>query len=165
MVEIFCNTVNTLFTSYWYNFRLAEEIQEHNDKAIRDGEEAITHPINAFLLIKGMIEDWNKVVKIMRSNSANDFIRNVTGQRVTEHINYPTEVFFFLSLSLNFTSFFLSHKGRYLWYKWSFHENIILNFITVCPKSIKRTFFFAAEYERHTLDVSWRAEMHLVHTI
>ncbi|MCP9259530.1 Prolyl 4-hydroxylase subunit alpha-1 [Dirofilaria immitis] len=69
----------------------AQEIQERNDKAIRDGEEAIQHPINAFLLIKGMTTDWNKVVKIMRSNFADDIIRNVTRQRAIKRISYPTE--------------------------------------------------------------------------
>ncbi|KAK6101570.1 Prolyl 4-hydroxylase subunit alpha-1 [Brugia pahangi] len=75
-----------------YLKKFAQEIQESNNKAIRDGEEAITHPINAFLLIKGMTTDWNKVIKIMRSNSADDFIRNVTNQRIIKRINYPTEV-------------------------------------------------------------------------
>ncbi|EFO16802.2 hypothetical protein LOAG_11701 [Loa loa] len=75
-----------------YLKKFAQEVQERNDKAIRDGEEAITHPVNAFLLIKGMTADWNKVVKIMRSNSADDFIRNVTRQRVIKNINYPTEM-------------------------------------------------------------------------
>nr|CDP99903.1 BMA-PHY-2, isoform h [Brugia malayi] len=75
-----------------YLKKFAQEIQKSNNKAIRDGEEAITHPINAFLLIKGMTTDWNKVIKIMRSNSADDFIRNVTYQRIVKRINYPTEV-------------------------------------------------------------------------
>ncbi|MCP9261188.1 Prolyl 4-hydroxylase subunit alpha-1 [Dirofilaria immitis] len=35
-----------------------------------------------------MVEDWNKVVKIMRFNLADDIIRNMTRQR---NINYPTE--------------------------------------------------------------------------
>ncbi|VDO42609.1 unnamed protein product, partial [Brugia timori] len=74
-----------------YLKKFAQEIQKSNNKAIRDGEEAITHPINAFLLIKGMTTDWNKVIKIMRSNSADDFIRNVTYQRIVKRINYPTE--------------------------------------------------------------------------
>ncbi|VDM99987.1 unnamed protein product [Onchocerca ochengi] len=92
--------------------RFAQEVQERNDKAIRDGEEAIRHPINAFLLIKGMTTDWNKVVKIMRSNSADDIIRNVTRQRATKRISYPTEVLF-----LRFAIQFLSQKSWYLWYK------------------------------------------------
>ncbi|KAM3719934.1 Prolyl 4-hydroxylase subunit [Dirofilaria immitis] len=71
-----------------YLKKLAQEIKQHNDKAIQDGEEAIKHPVNAFLLIKGMVEDWNKVVKIMRFNLADDIIRNMTRQR---NINYPTE--------------------------------------------------------------------------
>nr|AAL08488.1 prolyl-4-hydroxylase alpha subunit-like protein [Onchocerca volvulus] len=74
-----------------YLKKFAQEVQEHNDKAIRDGEEAIRHPINAFLLIKGMITDWNKIVKIMRSNSADDVIRNVTRHQDIKCINYPTE--------------------------------------------------------------------------
>ncbi|CAG9530036.1 unnamed protein product [Cercopithifilaria johnstoni] len=75
-----------------YLKKFAEEVQEHNNKAIQDGAEAIKHPINAFLLIKEMTMDWNKVIKIMRSNSADDFIRNLTRQRIDKRINYPTEV-------------------------------------------------------------------------
>ncbi|VDM91575.1 unnamed protein product, partial [Onchocerca ochengi] len=71
--------------------KFAQEVQERNDKAIQDGEEAIQHPINAFLLIKGMTTDWDKVVKMMRSNSFDEVIRNVTRQKDTKHINYPTE--------------------------------------------------------------------------
>ncbi|KAM3718366.1 Prolyl 4-hydroxylase subunit [Dirofilaria immitis] len=74
-----------------YLKKFAQEIQERNDKAIKDGEEAIRHPINAFLLIKGMTADWKKVVKIMQSNSANDIIHNMTRQRSINRINYPTE--------------------------------------------------------------------------
>ncbi|VDM93892.1 unnamed protein product [Onchocerca ochengi] len=61
------------------------------DRAIRRGEEAIRHPINAFLLLKEMLSDWNKVVKIMRFNSTYGVIRNMTDQQATKRINYPTE--------------------------------------------------------------------------
>ncbi|VDM97893.1 unnamed protein product, partial [Onchocerca ochengi] len=74
-----------------YLKRFAQEIQERDDEAIRNGEEAIKHPINAFLLIKGMVTDWNKVVKIMLSNSADDVIQNMTHQRIVKRISYPTE--------------------------------------------------------------------------
>ncbi|MCP9256851.1 Prolyl 4-hydroxylase subunit alpha-2 [Dirofilaria immitis] len=75
------------FGIWWF----VQEAEEHNDKAIRDCEEAIKHPINAFLLIKRMITDWNKVVKIMQSNSADDIIRNVTSQRAVKRIKYPAK--------------------------------------------------------------------------
>ncbi|OZC05620.1 prolyl 4-Hydroxylase alpha-subunit, region, partial [Onchocerca flexuosa] len=61
----------------------SQEIQERSDKAIRDCEEVIRHPINGFLLIKDLITDWNKAVNIMRSNSADDVIRNMTRQKTT----------------------------------------------------------------------------------
>ncbi|VDO62053.1 unnamed protein product [Onchocerca flexuosa] len=38
-----------------------------------------------------MTADWDKVVKIMRSNSFNDVIRNVTRKKDIKQINYPTE--------------------------------------------------------------------------
>lgn len=66
---------------------------------------AITHPVNAFLLIKEMIMDWNKVIEIMRFNTADDFIHNVTQQRIDKRINYPTEVLFFLPFYYNFLFF------------------------------------------------------------
>ncbi|OZC05466.1 prolyl 4-Hydroxylase alpha-subunit, region, partial [Onchocerca flexuosa] len=70
-----------------------QKIREHNDKTIRDVEKAVKHPINAFLLVKEMITDWNKVMKIMQSNSADDVIRNITRQKTTfKRINYPTEI-------------------------------------------------------------------------
>uniref|UniRef100_A0A8R1XNM9 procollagen-proline 4-dioxygenase n=1 Tax=Onchocerca volvulus TaxID=6282 RepID=A0A8R1XNM9_ONCVO len=74
---------------YLKNF--AQEVQEHNDKAISGGDKGIRHPINEFLLIERMITDWNKVVKIMRSNSADDIICNLTRQKAIKLINYPTE--------------------------------------------------------------------------
>ncbi|VDM94698.1 unnamed protein product, partial [Onchocerca ochengi] len=74
-----------------YLRKFAREIHEHNDKALRNGEDAIRHPINTFLLIKSMTADWNKVVKIMQSNSANDVIRNVTSQKNIKYLYYPTQ--------------------------------------------------------------------------
>ncbi|VBB33991.1 unnamed protein product [Acanthocheilonema viteae] len=74
-----------------YLRKFAEEVEEHNNKAIRDGTEAILNPINAFLLIKEMKMDWDKATKIMRANSADDFIHNVTLQRINKRIKYPTE--------------------------------------------------------------------------
>ncbi|OZC05434.1 prolyl 4-Hydroxylase alpha-subunit, region [Onchocerca flexuosa] len=78
-----------------YLKKLLQKVEEHNDKVIRDGEETIRHPFNAFLLINGMITDWNKVIKIMRSNSADDIIRNMTRLRDIRHTYYPTEVLLF----------------------------------------------------------------------
>lgn len=72
--------------------RFAEEVQMRSENAVADGEDHITHPVNAFLLIKGMTSDWLKVVGLMRSNSADDFIRNVSYQRILQKINYPTQV-------------------------------------------------------------------------
>uniref|UniRef100_A0A2K6VM80 procollagen-proline 4-dioxygenase n=1 Tax=Onchocerca volvulus TaxID=6282 RepID=A0A2K6VM80_ONCVO len=74
-----------------YLKKFAQKVKEHIDKAIRDTEGAIRYPINAFLVIKEMTADWNKVVKIMQSNSADNVIRNVTRQRIIKHIIYPTE--------------------------------------------------------------------------
>ncbi|VDK59359.1 unnamed protein product [Anisakis simplex] len=68
-----------------YLRRFADDVQQRNDNAIADGEESITHPINAFLLIKEMTTDWRKV------NSAEEFIRNATHQRIMKHIRYPTD--------------------------------------------------------------------------
>lgn len=82
-----------------YNFRFADEVQQRNDNAIAYGEESITHPINAFLLIKEMTTDWRKVVDIMMSNSADEFIRNVTHQRIMRRFRYPTEVCHLLNYS------------------------------------------------------------------
>ncbi|OZC05702.1 prolyl 4-Hydroxylase alpha-subunit, region [Onchocerca flexuosa] len=78
-----------------YLKKFSHQVQEHNDIAIRNGEEGIKHPINAFLLIKGMVKNWNKAVKIMRSNSADDIIRNMTRQQYIKRINYPTKELFY----------------------------------------------------------------------
>ncbi|VDM94413.1 unnamed protein product, partial [Onchocerca ochengi] len=75
-----------------YLTKFVQEVREHGNKSIRDGEEVMRYPINSFLPIKGMITDWNKVLKVMRSNSADDVIRMVIRQRTTiKRINYPTE--------------------------------------------------------------------------
>ncbi|VDN07459.1 unnamed protein product, partial [Thelazia callipaeda] len=74
-----------------YLKKFAHEISVRNEKAVKDSMEMITHPINAFRLIKEMTTDWSEVINIMRSNSADDFIRNVTQQRAVNSINYPTK--------------------------------------------------------------------------
>ncbi|KHN73657.1 Prolyl 4-hydroxylase subunit alpha-1 [Toxocara canis] len=74
-----------------YLRKYASEVQRRNDNAMADGENSITHPINAFLLIKEMTTDWRKVVDVMMSNSADDFIRNVTHQRILKEFRYPAE--------------------------------------------------------------------------
>ncbi|OZC05612.1 prolyl 4-Hydroxylase alpha-subunit, region, partial [Onchocerca flexuosa] len=63
-----------------YLKKFVQKLQNHNDKTIKDGGKATRYPINAFLLKKGIITNWNKAVKIMRSNSADDVLRNVTRQ-------------------------------------------------------------------------------------
>ncbi|VDM97740.1 unnamed protein product, partial [Onchocerca ochengi] len=68
-----------------------QELREHNHTAIGGGGKVKRHPINTFLLIKEMTANWNKIVKIMQSNSADDVIRNVTRQKAIKSINYPTE--------------------------------------------------------------------------
>ncbi|OZC05430.1 hypothetical protein X798_07598 [Onchocerca flexuosa] len=74
-----------------YLKKFAQVVKEHNDKAIRDGEGVIRHPINAFLLFKEMIINWNKAVKIMQFNSVDNVIHNVTSYRAIKRITYPTE--------------------------------------------------------------------------
>ncbi|VDK85979.1 unnamed protein product [Onchocerca ochengi] len=74
-----------------YLKKFAQEVKEYNDKATRYCEAAIRHPINVFLLIKVMITDWNKAVKIMQSNSVDNVICNVTHQRAIKRITYPTK--------------------------------------------------------------------------
>uniref|UniRef100_A0A8R1TND4 procollagen-proline 4-dioxygenase n=1 Tax=Onchocerca volvulus TaxID=6282 RepID=A0A8R1TND4_ONCVO len=73
------------------NLRKFAQVKENKDNAIRDGEEMIKHPINAFLLIKEMTTDWKKVVKMMQSNSGDNFIRNVTRQWAIKRITYHFE--------------------------------------------------------------------------
>uniref|UniRef100_A0A8R1XP82 procollagen-proline 4-dioxygenase n=1 Tax=Onchocerca volvulus TaxID=6282 RepID=A0A8R1XP82_ONCVO len=68
-----------------YLKKFTKEVEEHNDKTIRDGEEAIRQLISAFLLNTEMI------TMIMRSNSADAVICNVTLQRAKNRIDYPTK--------------------------------------------------------------------------
>ncbi|OZC06329.1 prolyl 4-Hydroxylase alpha-subunit, region [Onchocerca flexuosa] len=78
-----------------YLKKFVQEIKEHSEKAIRYDKQTIKHPVNAFLMMKEMITHWNKIVKIMRSNSADDAIRNMTRQKtIIKRINYPTELLF-----------------------------------------------------------------------
>ncbi|KAM3722357.1 Prolyl 4-hydroxylase subunit [Dirofilaria immitis] len=74
-----------------YLKKFTQETQERDDETMRVDEEKIKHPVNAFLLIKKMTTEWNEIVKIMLSNSADNIIRNVTRQRAIKRINYPTE--------------------------------------------------------------------------
>ncbi|OZC06206.1 hypothetical protein X798_06810, partial [Onchocerca flexuosa] len=84
------NYVKKELERFDYLKKFAQEAREYKDIAIRNGDKTIKQPINAFLLIKGMIKNWSKIIKIARSNSVGDVIRNMTWD--IKRINYPTQI-------------------------------------------------------------------------
>ncbi|MFH4982414.1 hypothetical protein AB6A40_009123 [Gnathostoma spinigerum] len=89
--EMITNYIQKEMERLDYLRRFALEVKQRNDNAIAGGEDSITHPINAFLLIKEMTSDWARVIEAMKYNSADMFIRNVTQQRLIQRVKYPTE--------------------------------------------------------------------------
>ena len=51
----------------------------------------VTNPVNAYLLIKRLTSDWKYITHLMKSNSAEYFIRNITQGRLDNSVRYPDE--------------------------------------------------------------------------
>lgn len=49
------------------------------------------NPVNAYLLIKRLTSDWKYITHLMKSNTAEYFIRNITQGRENNAVKYPDE--------------------------------------------------------------------------
>lgn len=69
----------------------AIEYLQRNQDAIKDRLEYIGNPLNSYLLIKRLTDDWAYVERLMTSNMADQFLQNITEQRDTTLVKFPDE--------------------------------------------------------------------------
>lgn len=59
--------------------QIADNFEQHSVDALKDPENHVSNPINAFLVVKRFTADWDRVMdKFMRTNSTNEFLHNMT---------------------------------------------------------------------------------------
>jgi prolyl 4-hydroxylase len=72
-------------------FRVAADYSERNAEAMQIGPNYVTNPVNAYLLIKRLTSDWQHVESMMRENSADAFLTNITEKRAANQVKYPDD--------------------------------------------------------------------------
>lgn len=70
-----------------------------NQQVLAEDVNALANPIKTFLFIKHFVADWDGVEKFMTQNTAKGFIWNIAEDRTKRKIEYPTNVFFYYSLT------------------------------------------------------------------
>lgn len=73
--------------------RFAEEYDKKNKEALNQGPQFVENPVNAFLLIKRLTSDWGFVDQLMKTNLAEEFLRNITEvqEQAAATIKFPTD--------------------------------------------------------------------------
>uniref|UniRef100_A0AC34GXF4 Procollagen-proline 4-dioxygenase n=1 Tax=Panagrolaimus sp. ES5 TaxID=591445 RepID=A0AC34GXF4_9BILA len=71
--------------------KFADEYFSRNTESFDDEVNYVSNPVNAYLLIKRLTSDWKYITHLMRSNTADYFIQNVTQGRVNNGVKYPDE--------------------------------------------------------------------------
>ncbi|KAL3079665.1 hypothetical protein niasHS_013947 [Heterodera schachtii] len=49
------------------------------------------NPVNAYLLIKRLTRDWQRIRQLMNANPGDQFIKNITGVREANAVKYPDD--------------------------------------------------------------------------
>lgn len=62
-----------------------------NTQSAEEDIKIVTNPINAYLLIKRLTSDWKYITHLMKSNSAEYFIQNITQGRTDNSVKYPDD--------------------------------------------------------------------------
>ncbi|KRY72308.1 Prolyl 4-hydroxylase subunit alpha-2, partial [Trichinella pseudospiralis] len=70
---------------------LAQEYRESKEKALKEGADRLYNPVNAFLFIKKLTEEWNDVEQLMKSDHADIYLQNITAMRDSSMAKFPTE--------------------------------------------------------------------------
>ncbi|KRZ67945.1 Prolyl 4-hydroxylase subunit alpha-2, partial [Trichinella papuae] len=70
---------------------LAQEYRESKEKALKEGTDRLYNPVNAFLFIKKLTEEWNDVEQLMKSDHADIYLQNITAMRDSSMAKFPTE--------------------------------------------------------------------------
>jgi prolyl 4-hydroxylase len=71
--------------------KFADEYFSRNSESFDNEANYVSNPVNAYLLIKRLTSDWKYITHLMRSNTADYFIQNVTEGRVNNGVKYPDE--------------------------------------------------------------------------
>nr|XP_002735430.1 PREDICTED: prolyl 4-hydroxylase subunit alpha-1-like [Saccoglossus kowalevskii] len=58
--------------------RMASELEVMSLKASKDPEEYLHHPVNAFLLVKRLLSDWNTIEETVKYSHADEYVRNIS---------------------------------------------------------------------------------------
>ncbi|KAL3079679.1 hypothetical protein niasHS_013961 [Heterodera schachtii] len=54
-------------------------------------EDSVMNPVNAYLLIKRLTRDWQRIRQLMNANPGDQFIKNITGVREANAVKYPDD--------------------------------------------------------------------------
>ncbi|VDP07505.1 unnamed protein product [Soboliphyme baturini] len=68
---------------------LAHDYRERNQEVIAGGENVVVNPIDAFLLIRRLTGDWSYAEQLMRHNSADGFLKNISMERDASPVRFP----------------------------------------------------------------------------
>ncbi|KAE9555682.1 hypothetical protein FO519_001153 [Halicephalobus sp. NKZ332] len=71
--------------------RFAEDYLSKNNENSGDDLKVVTNPVNAYLLIKRLTSDWKYITHLMKANSAEFFIKNITQGRLENSVKYPDD--------------------------------------------------------------------------
>ena len=67
--------------------RIAADYEAHSQSALKDITKHLSNPVNAFLLVKRFTSDWQQVENLIRNNSAETFMAQVSNTMT----NFPDE--------------------------------------------------------------------------
>ncbi|XP_077504406.1 prolyl 4-hydroxylase subunit alpha-1 isoform X1 [Amblyomma americanum] len=68
--------------------KLRQEFNQLHKAASRDGDEFISNPVNAFLLVKKLTADWKAVARLMLDTEGKAMVENITH---SGHLRFPDE--------------------------------------------------------------------------
>ncbi|XP_037291677.1 prolyl 4-hydroxylase subunit alpha-1 isoform X1 [Rhipicephalus microplus] len=68
--------------------KLRQEFSQLHKAASRDGDEFISNPVNAFLLVKKLTADWKTISRLMLNTEGKAMVENITH---SGHLRFPDE--------------------------------------------------------------------------
>ncbi|KHJ45353.1 prolyl 4-hydroxylase subunit alpha-2 family protein [Trichuris suis] len=71
--------------------KLAKEYRVSKTAELNRGSNHLYNPINAFRFIKKLTEEWNYVESLMKSDSSDSYLQNITAMRQSSAAKFPTD--------------------------------------------------------------------------
>ncbi|KAL1418419.1 hypothetical protein MTO96_025920 [Rhipicephalus appendiculatus] len=68
--------------------KLRQEFSQLHKAASRDGDEFVSNPVNAFLLVKKLTADWKTISRLMLNTEGKAMVENITR---SGHLRFPDE--------------------------------------------------------------------------